>query len=345
MTATTQSAGLQTIDFSPFLQSKDPAVRKAKAEEIVAALHVQGTVGIVGHSLPVERLRAAFEVSRKFFALPFDEKAKASHVNGIVPHRGFSGIGREKCLVYTEEELERMEGELSPESTKPLDLKEHYDIGSDEEKVHYNLWIDEDAYPGFRAFTIGLYWELEALARAVQEALVLGLEVSEDAANDFKKNHTGQQNGLRLLHYPSASKAFIDRNPTTWCPMHTDFTTFTMLFQDDKQGLEIEDRTSPGTFLQASTEIENRLYLTIGDFGEIWSNGYLPASKHRVIIPEAMDGTDITPPRYSMPYFVNSEHDWIVGPQQTGKPGTMPNGKFKTGTVKEHIEFRMAHQY
>jgi isopenicillin N synthase-like dioxygenase len=186
---------------------------------------------------------------------------------------------------------------------------------------------------------------LEGLAKEIQEALVLGLEIDRDAGDYFRKAHTGQQNGLRFMHYPVAQKSVIDRNSTTWCPTHTDFTTYTMLFQDDKQGLEIEDRLNPGEFVPATTEIEERLYLTIGDFGEIWSNGYLPASRHRVIIPEAEPGTDITPRRYSMPYFINAEHDSIASPQYTGKPGTMPRGKYKTGTVKEHIEFRMAHQY
>jgi isopenicillin N synthase-like dioxygenase len=119
----TQSPSLKTVDFSPFLQSKDLAVRKAKADEVVAALHVQGTCGIVGHGIPIDKLRAAFDISRQFFDLPYKEKMKASHVDGIVPHRGFSGIGREKCFVYTEEELQRMDGELSADSKKPLDWK------------------------------------------------------------------------------------------------------------------------------------------------------------------------------------------------------------------------------
>ncbi|KAL7621639.1 hypothetical protein AAE478_008966 [Parahypoxylon ruwenzoriense] len=337
--------GIQTIDISTLINSSDPVARKAKADELVAAIHIQGACALVGHDIKLGRLREAFNWSQKFFDLPYEEKAKANHPNGIVPHRGYSGIGREKCLIYTEEELKGMSGELSTDSKKALDFKEHYDIGSDGEKVHYNLWIDEVALPGFRAWAQSYYWEMEKLSRTVLEAMLLGLEVDEEAQKYFMSIHTGHQNGLRLMHYPSAHESTIDRSSLTWCPTHTDFTTYTLLMQDENQGLEIEDRLNPGTFLPATTEIEDRLYLTIGDFGEIWTNGYLPASKHRVIIPRAKDGSDITPKRYSMPYFITPAEDGITGPQYTGKPGTMPQGNYKTSTIKEHVEFRMKFQY
>ncbi|KAF4946631.1 hypothetical protein F66182_18580, partial [Fusarium sp. NRRL 66182] len=180
-------------------------------------------------------------------------------------------------------------------------IKEHVDIGSEEEKVHHNLWIDEDALPGFRGFTTTFFWELEHLSSEILNALCLGLETDEETVKYLRSIHTGQQNGLRLIHYPAALESTIDRASTTWCPTHTDFTTFTLLFQDENQGLEIEDRLNPGTFFPATTEIEERLYLTIGDFGEIWTNGYLPASKHRVMIPQPPEGRRLTSKRYSMP--------------------------------------------
>ncbi|RYP44172.1 hypothetical protein DL768_009342 [Monosporascus sp. mg162] len=337
--------GIQTVDISTFLNSKDPVARKAKADEIIEALHVQGTCGIVGHGMNTNKLDEAFGWAQKFFDLPYEEKIKANHPDGIVPHRGYSGIGREKCFIYTEEELKAMSGELSSTSKKPLDWKEHIDIGSEEEKVHHNLWIDEKALPGFRAYSVNLYWELERLSSAILDAMLLGLDVDEKETAYYRSVHTGHQNGLRYIHYPSMRESAIDRKSTTWCPTHTDFTTFTLLFQDGKQGLEIEDRLNRGSFLPVTAEIKERLWLTIGDFGEIWTNGYLPASRHRVVIPQPRDGSDFTHPRYSMPYFINARHDSMTGPQTSGKPGTMPKGPYKTSTVKEHIEFRMAHQY
>lgn len=116
-------SGIQTIDISALVNDTDPAARKATVDKLVEAIHVQGACGLVGHGISIKRLREAFDWSRKFFDLPYEEKAKANHPKGIVPHRGYSGIGREKCLIYTEDELKSMSGELASDFKKPLDFK------------------------------------------------------------------------------------------------------------------------------------------------------------------------------------------------------------------------------
>ncbi|KAL6168806.1 hypothetical protein ACJQWK_05176 [Exserohilum turcicum] len=258
-----QPTGIQTIDISILIQSTDPVARKAKADELVEAIRTHGACGIVGHGIPIPHIREAFNWTKRFFDLPKAIKTKVNHPDGIVPHRGYSGIGREKCLIYTEEELEAMGGELAEESKKPLDWKEHIDIGSDEEKMHYSLWLPEEDLPGFRSYITQFYFEAEAVSRAVLNGIIDGLEVEHEAAEYFRSIHTGHQNGIRLVHYPSAPESEIDRSQSTWCPAHTDFTTFTLLFQDHNQGLEIEDRLNPGTYFLADPSIEDRLYLTM----------------------------------------------------------------------------------
>lgn len=226
-------------------------------------------------------------------------------------------------------------------------MQEHYDIGSDSETVHHNRWIDESILPGFRPFMKDFVGQLEQLHMDVLNAILLGLEVDPVAADYFRGLHTTHQSGIRLLHYPSMDESTIDRTSTTWCPVHTDFTTFTFLIQDGNQGLEIEDRTSvvPGTFIAADPSIEDRIWLTMGDFGEIWTNGYLPAAKHRVIIPPPKNGFEKTSNRYSIPYFLNPRHDGVLEPQTTGRISLVAPGQYKKIKVQDHIEFRMKYQY
>ncbi|KGO77173.1 Oxoglutarate/iron-dependent dioxygenase [Penicillium italicum] len=345
MGSLSDSTGIETIDISSYLKSNNCQERKSVADELVNAIHKQGACGLVGHGLGIPALRKVLALSKSFFDLPLEEKKKVDHPNGIVPHRGYSSMGRESTLIYTKEELEKFSGELDANSKKPLDWKEHYDIGSDLNTVHSNRWISEETLPEFRATMNETLLLLEQLSMEMVNALLLGLEVEPVAADYFRGLHTGHDSGFRLLHYPSVPKSTIDRVALTWCPTHTDFTTFTFLIQDENQGLEIEDRTNPGTFIQASTEIEDRIWFTMGDFGELWTNGFLPASKHRVIIPPPRDGSEMTASRYSIPYFLNPRHDGILEPQSTGKPGTLPQGRFKTRSVKEHIEFRMKYQF
>ncbi|PLB34669.1 putative leucoanthocyanidin dioxygenase [Aspergillus candidus] len=298
--------GLQTVDISAYLHSNDPVSRKAKADELVKAIHGHGACGIVGHNIHIETWREALERSKEFFDLPLEEKRKVDHPQGTVPHRGYTGMGRES--IYSKDELEAMAGNPGARADKALDWNEHYDIGSDQEPVHHNRWVDEKTMPGFREFMKDFLQKLEQLHRAVLDALLLGLEV-EPSEDYFRSLHAGPQGGIRLLHYPSLLESTIDRQATTWWPPHTDFTTFTFLIRDQNQGLEIEDRSQPRTFIPATTEIRDRIWFTMGDFGEVWSNGYLPASKHRVMIPSPPPGLSTTTERFSIPYFVNPRSD------------------------------------
>ncbi|KAL2831868.1 hypothetical protein BJY01DRAFT_254120 [Aspergillus pseudoustus] len=342
-------AVIETIDLSAYLSSDDPIVRKATADRLVQALHKQGGCGLVGHGLTLKAIHEALTRSKEFFDLPLDQKQTINHPEGILPHRGYSGVSREKIRVYTEDELQSMSGELGATAKKAMDWKEHYDIGSDYEPEHHNRWIDKALLPGFQPFMSDFITQLEQLHTNVLNAILLGLEVDPISADYFRGLHTHHNSGIRLLHYPSMRESEIDRTSTTWCPIHTDFTTFTFLIQDENQGLEIEDRTNktPNTFVAANPSIPDRLWLTIGDFGEIWTNGYLPASRHRVVIPAPLpgSGTDMTSNRYSIPYFLNPRHDGILEPLGTGKPATMPRDRYKKMKVRDHIEFRMKYQY
>lgn len=111
--------GLQTVDISAYLHSNDPVSRKAKADELVKAIHGHGACGIVGHNIHIETWREALERSKEFFDLPLEEKRKVDHPQGTVPHRGYTGMGRES--IYSKDELEAMAGNPGARADKALD--------------------------------------------------------------------------------------------------------------------------------------------------------------------------------------------------------------------------------
>lgn len=93
------------VDLSPFTSGHpdDEKMREA-AGTLAKKLHQGGYVGISGHGVPPELLQQAFDMSKKFFDLPYEDKMKAPHPDGTVPHRGYSGIGREKGYAKTARE-------------------------------------------------------------------------------------------------------------------------------------------------------------------------------------------------------------------------------------------------
>ena len=331
------------VDLSSFSYTADLSIRKAKAVELAEALHAHGVVGITGHGFPLSRLRESFEMSKALFSLPLEDKLKAPHPKGLMPHRGYCQPGMEKA--YTNSELKTDSTEIRDERAQIVDFKEHYEIGSEEDENQNNIWLPEQVLPGFKEHCIKLYKELHSVAvKHILEALLIGLETDPKAVKKFQNFHTGDNNHLRLLHYPPFDETKVDRKYLDRCGAHTDFTSFTILFQDSVGGLEFEDRSNKGTFMPAVPE-EGTLYLNVGDLLEIFSNGYYPAASHRVQIPPSNPDSNFAPGRYSIAYFISMAEDDLIEPQSTGRPGQMPDGKFQATTNKEYVAFRTKWQF
>jgi isopenicillin N synthase-like dioxygenase len=113
------------------------------------------------------------------------------------------------------------------------------------------------------------YWTCFKAASDILRAIALGLGLDEDHLLGF---HSGQYNQLRLLHYPPVPAGVVENGQMARMPAHTDWTSVTMLFQDDCGGLEIENPNDLGTFLPAKP-VEGALVLNVGDLLMRWSNG------------------------------------------------------------------------
>ncbi|KAF4635091.1 hypothetical protein G7Y89_g3018 [Cudoniella acicularis] len=298
------------VDLSAFTSDSDIDLRKRAAKDLAEKVRINGCVGISGHGLPSKVLEEAFRVAKRLFDLPYEEKMKAPHPDASVPHRGYSGTGREKGAAKTA--LENGEEAQKEVSLEPSDYKESYEIGSEENKVQYNIWLPEDVFPGFRDFTTKLYWDLNTTANAILEALIMSLELTEKESNNIRAIHGGHDNQLRLLHYPSISSEVLKKKEIGRLGAHTDWSTFTLLFQDAQSGLEFGDRKYGG-FMPATPK-EGVLYMNIGDMFQRISNGLYPSSIHRVVI-SGKDNGEETPERYSIPYFVAPLPDEVIEPQ------------------------------
>ena len=89
-----------TVDLSAFIHGgggADPSRRQETARALAECCHRHGCAGITGHGVPVDLLDRAFAVSKSLFDLPLQDKLKAPHPEGTTPHRGYSGVGRERA--------------------------------------------------------------------------------------------------------------------------------------------------------------------------------------------------------------------------------------------------------
>lgn len=133
------------------------------------------------------------------------------------------------------------------------------------------------------------YWEVNRLADTTLDMLISSLELTSDEADQIKSIHLGHNNQLRLAHYPPCpsnndshnssneiargDRGDINGNNIWRLGPHTDWSSFTFLFQHELGGLEFQDRQT-SRFMPA-TPTPDLVYLNIGDMFEKFSNGEL----------------------------------------------------------------------
>ncbi|KAJ4354347.1 uncharacterized protein N0V89_006082 [Didymosphaeria variabile] len=288
-------SGIPVIDISSLTKGDRSHNHRAVADQFARHLPSNGCIGITGHGISLERLKEAFSVTKSLFDLSYEDKMKAPHATAIVPHSGYSSVGKEHLGNQDSKNGAKFEAS---------DYKESYDIRSEENKIDYNIWLPEEVLPGFRAFTTKFFWELHQLSDKILGALILSLEATEEEAKAVKALYTGHENDLRLAHYFPIEDAEKGRGRLG---AHTDWSIFTLLFQDENSGLEFQDRRTGG-FLEATPQ-EGVIYMNIGDMFMRISNGFYPSALHRVVANEGA-----TPDRYSIPYFVVPDREGVIEP-------------------------------
>ncbi|KAI9367936.1 hypothetical protein BJX61DRAFT_537663 [Aspergillus egyptiacus] len=301
---------LPVVDFSSWYGPQDEASRRRIAQELVDACQRVGFVRIINHSLSESTLDSAFTWMKRLFALPEEEKMKAPHPPGWAVHRGYSWPGLEKVTQIMDT------GDAAEEREKLRevpDVKEVYDIGSENNTSQPNQWLPENVLPGFREFMVQFYSDCDRVGRDVLRALAIGLDLAD--ADYLTKKHSGKDNQLRLLHYLPVPAEDLEKERVSRCAAHTDWSSITMLFQDDCGGLEVEDISRPGTFVPAPP-VKNSIIMNVGDLLQRWSNDRLRSTNHRVSLPGLSDRIEgpnrMTRERYSIPYFMSPDDDTVI---------------------------------
>jgi isopenicillin N synthase-like dioxygenase len=121
--------------------------------------------------------------------------------------------------------------------------------------------------------------------------------------NEFLKNNCSTQDlsTMRLLNYPKVDRPLIDKN-NVGISAHTDFECITLISQTSP-GLEV--RGVNRDWYKASTD-DKKIMVIFGKMLEIWSNGMIKATPHRVMNREWQ--------RYSIVMFFGVNDEVIVEP-------------------------------
>ncbi|KAI0912320.1 hypothetical protein F4823DRAFT_622937 [Ustulina deusta] len=320
--------------------------RERIASKLTDACRRVGFVYVVNHGVPADLLEEAFAWSRRLFDLPLEKKMLAPHPPDTGPsvHRGYSWPGLEKVsqTIYAAGEEDRQ-----VENRKISDVKESYEIGSEDLVEQPNVWLPRDVLPGFREFTTMFYWRCFDVAKELLRALALGIGLDDEAF--FLGFHSGVNNQLRLLHYPPVEVERVANDEVARMPAHSDWGTITMLFQDDSGGLQVEDPNRQGHFVDA-TPMTNALVMNVGDLLMRWSNDYLKSTLHRVALPPLLQDGGVSRPlmtrsRYSIPYFVAPDPTAVIECLSVCMDDAHNPARYPPVTQGEYREMRARGQY
>ena len=113
----------------------------------------------------------------------------------------------------------------------------------------------------------------------------------------------------------------------------------TLLYQDTLGGLQVKGLD--GSWIEADAK-PGTVLINAGDMLEIYTSGRLPATMHRVIVPE--EEIQRRQSRQSIVFFVHPDHDTEIYPLP-GFPNNKNLEKYGKVTALEHVKRRFADNY
>lgn len=270
---------LPILDLSQLDRGDDEAARFR--DDLRAAAHDVGFFYLTGTGVSAELEQRMHRAARDFFALPLEDKLAIENVRS--PHfRGYTRIG----------------GELTQGA---VDWREQIDIGPEREAVPDgpafnrligpNLW--PAAQPELREVVTEWHTALSAVARRLLQAWALALGAEET----FFDEHFGEPSAIiKIVRYPGTHGPL----PQQGVGAHKDGGVLTLLWvEPGRGGLQVE---RDGRWVDAPP-VDGAFVVNIGELLEYATGGYLIATNHRVVSPQAPED------RVSIPFFFNPALD------------------------------------
>jgi len=273
------------LDFSeiPIIDIDDTTV----VEAIHRACTEVGFFYVVNHGVGSELITDLLAQSRAFFSLPQSSRQTLlldQRMRGYLPLYYRSYEGEERAGTSHQEGFWiGQDSEIDPR--RPLDGPNH--------------WPPD--LPRLRAVMLAYLESIETLGQRLLRLFALALDLPEET---LLANFSKPSSRLKLNHYPPQHDPVSDNN--IGVVPHSDSGCFTILWQDDNGGLEVQNRD--GSWVGAPP-LAGSFVVNIGNILQYWSNGRFSSTPHRVINRNGRD-------RYSIPFFVNPDFDTVIRPLQ-----------------------------
>ncbi len=307
---------IPVIDVHPLYGGSEDDVATL-AEQARSILRDVGFAYVTGHRVPVDLIEKLREESRRFFALP-DEDKRAIAINEW--HRGY--MAPKSSLIVTSSVAKVSKPNQSESLLIMHELAEDDpDMVAGKPLQGPNQWPAHQ--PALREAALAYVDHMQDLAGRIGSLLArcLGLP-----AGYFVPYFERPTTFLRLLHYPPqpAEDGLFGSAP------HTDYGFITLLAQDDVGGLQVLNKQDnwidappvPGSFV-----------MNVGDMLAHWSGGLFASTPHRVINSSGRE-------RYSQPFFYYPGMDTVIEPVTGEKAAPIRYGDYLMERLDANYSYR-----
>jgi isopenicillin N synthase-like dioxygenase len=282
------------LDISPYIGGE-----KGGREAVAARLRdISKTIGffyLKGHGIPLALIDAMFEQSRRFHALPADDKLKIPYFD-----TGSFKSGYQPCFKdgYQSTNINII-ADAKPNLNAKFSVNREGGSGGlsmtdEQRRARVNIWPEN--LPGFRETLSDYHARIETLGRQFLPLWAAGLGLPLDY---FDRFFATPHLTMSLLYYPPQSE--IGNRQYGIAP-HTDNAMMTFLAQKDIPGLAVR---MPSGHWRAVDIVPGTLLVNTGNLLVRWTNDEYLSTKHRVINTNKVD-------RYSIPVFFGPSGDALI---------------------------------
>ena len=316
---------IPTINISSLIKNNFETQRALKTiKEIEKACVNVGFFQVTGHGLNLKEIKKICDVGNKFFNLSDNKKRKLSP-------KKWNKKNKNLYRGYFPNDVNGKEGldigDLKVTKTYSSKLKNQYI-----EYLNLNKCFNKASVNDLNKYFDSIYSLSETLFKSVIKLNKKNPNISSKAFSRLKTLST-----LRFNYYPKQTKPVeISKQDgiALGCETHVDSGVFTVLYQDRKGGLQVQNRKTKKWYDVPFNK--KALVVNTGRALEFLSKGKFKATNHRVLWNKSK--------RLSVPFFFEPSYDFKMNKSFLNSTKYSNSGqiyeKFLNQSLKKFVEYQ-----
>ena len=316
---------IPTIDISSLIKNNfDTQVASKTIKEIEKACVNVGFFQVTGHGLNLKEIKKICEVGNNFFNLPDNKKRKLSP-------KKWNKKNKNLYRGYFPNDVNGKEGldigDLKVTKSYSNKLKNQYI-----EYINLAKCFNKNSIQTLNKYFDNIYCLSETLFKSVIKLNKKNPNISIKAFSRLKTLST-----LRFNYYPNQTNPVeISKQDgvALGCETHVDSGIFTVLYQDGKGGLQVQNRKTKKWYDVPFNK--KALVVNTGRALEFLSKGKFKATNHRVLWNKSK--------RLSVPFFFEPSYDFKMNKSFLNSRKYSNSGqiyeKFLNQSLKKFVEYQ-----